>query len=240
MNTGTERREQSVLTALDELRRLEEERQEAERREAERARAAKAEAARRAEEAEAEAARQSEEVEAHRRRVSEEEARLRVDADLAARDAEAERRIMALRAELARVQAAREAEHLQRLAHLELPQRAPRGRGFFVGALTSGIGALVVALGFTLFAPEPPSHTSVEAVEPATRPEPEALAPAVVAAPEPVVAAPAPVQVAPVVTTRARERPRPRGERPVRPAQGLDLVERCGDDPLCAIDAPRR
>src|SRR5690349_12872801 len=87
----------SLLFCLDELKKLEDDRIASE---------SKARADR--ERVEAERLARAAAEEQHRRLVAEEEARLRVAADLAARDEDAERRLAALRTELTAVQTERE------------------------------------------------------------------------------------------------------------------------------------
>src|SRR5688500_7749251 len=87
----------SLLFCLDELRKLEDDRIASESR-------ARSEQDR----VEADRLARAAAEDDHRRRVAEAEARLRVQADLAARDAESERRVASLRQELAAVQTERE------------------------------------------------------------------------------------------------------------------------------------
>jgi hypothetical protein len=221
----------SLLFCLDELKKLEHERIDAEQRartERERAEADRLAAAAAAEE--------------HRARVAAEEARLRVAADIAARDAEAERRLASLRNELTAVQTEREVLRARFVdVATELPsaaaedrRRAARGWGIAFGVASAVAAGLAVMLVYQ--DPTPPvvapavempiASTQVTTVEPPAAP----VAP--VAAP--VVAEPAP---APVAVASPRP-PRPvRPVRPVRPRPDiLSNIDNCGDDLICGLE----
>jgi len=187
----------SVMTALSELEQIESQRIRAEQ--------ARAEDARR--DAAAKAAR-AREAEAHARQVAEAEARLRVDSELAARDADAERRLDAMRRELAAIQEERARLHdrvatsvLAAAAEVQSPRRGvTRGAGILLGA--AGLVAGGLALVFALTPPAPVVQTRVIEV-PVAAPS--------VAANEPV-AAPAPTEPQlPVAVAQAPASPSPRG-----------------------------
>lgn len=135
----THRPDDSVMFALDELRRLETDRVAAERRER-----------LEAEQAAARARIEEREREEHARRVAEAEARLRVEQELRDRDAQAGRRIEMLRAELDAVRADRERIHatVSRLNDdLDEPsRRRPSGWAFAFGASVLAVAGLVLAL----------------------------------------------------------------------------------------------
>lgn len=182
-------REDSVLFALGELARLESDRQHAERRAEEQHREEEERRREReAREREAEA-RRREELEARARAVAEAEARLRVEAELA-QDA----RMSTLRAELARVQAEREAMHR---SVLEASRPSPEGgiasRGWPLAFGLSSVVAAALAGLLVMQAQTPPRVIEV------TRPAP--VAP--VASPVASSSSPASPEVAPAEESAA-------------------------------------
>ena len=228
-------RDNSVQFALAELEALEQQRQRDEAEAAQAAERARQEAAEAAERARQEAAAQA----AREAAVAREEARLNVDAQVAAKTEASDRKLDAMRAELERIRAERELIHRRMLTgELEPPRRPGRHWPVVAGLL----GTTASVLGVLLF---------VQATTPA--PEPEVIIREVhipVAAPaEPATAEPAP-ETEPAADTTAAEtadaptatearptrRPRPRPQpRPSSTEQTLDAVSDCGDDPLCGL-----
>lgn len=222
--------ESSVLFALKELQRLEADRI--------------AEEDKRAEAARQELRRQEEQARAkseHAARVAEAEARLRVEADLRAQEADAERRMASLRAEIEAVRADRERMHARIVtaaAELEpAPQKPAIGRRIAMASF--GLASLT-ALGLSIWiATRPPVQAPPRIVE-----VPVATQGSIVE--EPVA------PVAPTVEEPVEVQPAPVAERPRQPPVGmrtttmqatqdmsdmrLDLIDRCGDDPLCGTD----
>lgn len=224
----------SLLFCLGELRKLEEERI-----------AGEAKARVEAERLEAERAARAQMEEEQRRRIVEAEAKLRVQADVAARDAEAAQRLAALRAELAAVQSEREVLRA-RFVEATLPvvaedrRRAARGWGFAFGAasaVAAGLAALLVM--------QDPAPVAL-APAPASRVEPPVArvvdAPVVESAPV-VEPAPEPEPVAAVAQTKVRRPRPPRDTTRNNTREILSEIDECGDDPTCGIDVdetPRR
>lgn len=231
----------SVMVALRELRELEADRLRAEER-------------RRAEEAQAKARaeRAAREREEHARRVAEEEARLRVERDLRARDAEAERRMAALRAELEAVRAdrARIQAAVSRLNDDLDPPRTGRGWAFAFAS-----AALVAAgLGAALLMRPPVVHERIVRVPvetPAARPLAETdPKPAPAPADEPSLSPDASETDPEPPIARAGLRGGqggPAGGTPQRTATGSSIgggaptdpaldFDHCGDDPTCGLD----
>ena len=230
-------RDDSVMLALSELRRLEAERVEEERKAGE-ARAA----------AEARARSEAEAREAHARAVAEEEARIRVERDLRVRDLEAERRLAALRAELDAVRADRERIHavVAQLGHEPSPpRRDTRGWLAFGAALAAATAILVAILArepaieerIVQVPIEPPRAIEVAADDAPVTEEP-ATSDAVAAAV--ATAAPEPGQTRPT-----RPRPPTQHRPPAGPTSGMHGTagddpaldfDHCGDDPTCGLD----
>jgi hypothetical protein len=222
--------ESSVLFALKELQRLEADRLAEEDRKAE---AARQELRRQEEEARAKSE--------HAARVAEAEARLRVEADLRAQEADAERRMAALRAEIEAVRADRERMHARIVtAAAELEPVAPKpALGKRIAMASFGLASLT-ALGLSIWiATRPPVEPAPRIIE-----VPVATQGTVVEDPvapvQPMVEEPIEVQPAPVAE---RPRPTPTGMRitTMQTTQDmsdmrLDLIDRCGDDPLCGTD----
>jgi hypothetical protein len=148
--------ESSVLTNLRELSRLE-----SERIADETARAAEKERA--AREAKARAEREAAEAEAHARRLVEAQARLELDEERAGRDAEAEQRLAALRAELAAVQADRERmhTHIATLADDGWADRSARDSSWGWKAAFASAGAVAAGLALILAVREPVQPTRI-------------------------------------------------------------------------------
>jgi hypothetical protein len=225
--------ENSVMAALAALCRLEDERV-AEQAAAAEQRQIEIEEARRLEEQER--ARQAARVET--------EARARVEAELRRRDAEAEGRIAALRAELSAVQASREATLMELLARQQI-QPARRSRPVF------GIAALVaVAVALVIGGAAFLRSGDGRAAEPgAVAPVIDLAAPTPAvetnAEPEPVVAVAVPDEPAPVVDAKPGKgagvkRPGKgvrgaKADTAAKPPKDDDLgsLDKCGDDPLC-------
>jgi hypothetical protein len=228
--------ESSVIMALAELQKIEEERSEAKRREE--AAAERAEAQRRREMEEQAARAESERraaVERDRIRA-EAEARLRVDAEVA-RD----RSLEDLRARIAAVQAEREALKSELHDRIEAHQRPQQSRW----ALAFGMSSLVAAalagvLVVQAQRPAPvlvvPTATDGAASLAAGEPEPE---PEAIAAPEPVVEVATPE---PAPRPRRRVRPDHRVTPPATttdPGQGTldhDLFGGDDDDPIGGVE----
>ncbi len=203
---GQRAQDTSVMMALSELKGIEQERIAEDRR--------RAADAKRAQEARVAKAREAEE---HARRVAEAEARLRVDHDVAAHDADAERRLDSMRRELAAMQQERERLQdrvgvgaLEASVSADMSRRGmPRGLGLVFGA--AGLVAGGLALLVAMMAQPPVVQTRVIEVP-------------VVAAPSsgPVVApVVAPIAALPVAEPVVAARPRPHGKiRPItRPVQ---------------------
>ena len=219
----------SVLTALSELRSLEDERIDEER----------AAAAKRQSD-EAAAVAQRREAELHTQRVAEAEARLRVEDESRGRDADADRRLAALRAELNAVQAERERLHGSLLAGAH-EASAPRESAARPWAWAFAASAAIVAClaGLLAFRPAPPAPIYVIA--------PPVLAPVA----QTSVAAPALPETAPqVLPTTAEDTTRPQGRPPragptkrgnghgthtTPPPDGLDPENCDPDDPTCGM-----
>lgn len=217
----------SVLTALSELRSLEDERLDEERAAAEQ---------RKKDEAAAIARRR--EAELHAQRVAEAEARMRVEDESRSRDADADRRLAALRAELNAVQAERERLHGSLLASAGEPivsrESSARPWAWAFAASAAVVAGLAVVLAFSGTTPPPvyvlaPAPAIAAPVAPVT--QPEAVAPAVVAAP-------------PVADSAVRTRPPRAGLTKVRRDRdgrvqphrdGLDPDECDEDDPTCGM-----
>jgi hypothetical protein len=166
--TATETRDNSVLFALGELARLEsdrvaDEKARAEARQAEARRAAEREAAEREE-----ASRREADREAKTRAIAEAEARLKVEAELA-QDA----RMIALKAELARVQAEREQMHRSVLdaSRPAVAPPAPTRAWALAFGLSSVVAAALAAL-LVVQAHEPPRVVEVERQVVVTMPAP--------------------------------------------------------------------
>lgn len=219
--------DQSVLTALSELRNLEDERIDQERAAAE---------LRRQEELAAAARRR--ETELHAERVAEAEVRLRMSDESRTRDADADRRLAALRAELNAVQAERERLHgsLLASAHDSVAARAPSARPWVWAVAASAVivGGLAVLLAFGGTTPAP-----IYVLAP---PAPTVSAPPVAQPETPEL----PTIVTDLPPTDGAARPRPpragltkvRRDRDghVQPHRdGLDPVECDEDDPTCGM-----
>ena len=233
-------RDDSVMFALSELRRLEAQRIDDERR------AREAQAA-----AEARAKEEAAAREAHARAVAEEEARLRVERDLRARDLEAERRLASLRAELEAVRADRERIHavVAQIGHDPTPpRRDTRAWLAFGAALTAASAILVVLLTRAPAIEERIVQVPVEAPRSAevvaNDPPPAAETPASDAVAVASPSATEPVQTRPASRPGASTRPTRPDTRPTGTAgmhgtlsadPDLDF-DHCGDDPTCGID----
>ncbi len=146
----------SVIQSLRELSRLENERIAEEHAEAE-ARA-RAEA-----EAKARAVAEAEAKEAHARRVAEAEAALRLSEERAERNAEADKRLASLRAELAAVQADRERMHtrIATIADDEWTSRPPREGSWGWKVAFASAGAVAAGLALILAVREPVQPTRI-------------------------------------------------------------------------------
>lgn len=219
--------ESSVRVALDELRKLEEGRQEeiAAAKEA-------AEAARRA------AADEARARDAHLLRVAEAEARLRVEAEERAHRTDAERRLDALREELAAVRRDREALHRTIAARADLAMIAePPRRSRSLAAAAAVASALSLAVAVYVAAREPRVVTVLES--PTVPPAPTAAAERHGPMPAPAADAVADTAVPP---ERAHRTKRPRGSKNRPPAavpgsttdadrllRDIDACERRGD-----------
>lgn len=227
-STATETRDNSVLFALGELARLESDRvagekARAEAREAEARREAEREAAEREE-----ASRREAEREAKARAIAEAEARLKVEAEIA-QDA----RMIALKAELARVQAEREQMHQSVLDASRPAVPPPPTRAWALAFGLSSVVAAALAGLLVLQAHEGPRVVEVERQVVVT--VPAAAAPLAVATTPTPEAAPLTEAEVPVATpARAPRRTdrTARTERTTRPTptttmdDGLDF----GDD----------
>jgi hypothetical protein len=168
------------------------------------------------------------------------EARLRVEADLRAQEADAERRIATLRAEIDAVRADRERLHARIVTAAAEPEPiAKPAIGKRIAMVSFGFASLT-ALALSIYVATrppvvaPPRIVEVQVPAPQIVPEPAAVEPVVEA---PVVAEPEVVA----------ERPRPTGvtmrHNPTMQTESmsdmrLDLIDRCGDDPLCGTDLP--
>lgn len=217
----------SVLTALSELRGLEDERIDDER----------AAAEQRTKDAAAAVARRHE-AEAHAGRVAEAEARLRVEDEARARDADADRRLAALRAELNAVQAERERLHGSLLASAREPvvarESSARPWAWAFAASAAVVAGLTVLLAFGGKTPAPVYVLAPAPAVPASAP--------VVVAPE-TPAAPLVVGVVPPADSAVRTRPPRAGLTKVRRDpnahgahhDGLDVPECDESDPTCGI-----
>jgi len=222
----------SVLFALAELRTLEERRLTAER---------QAEARRQTEVAAAQERQQAEarEIEAHKQRLADAEIRLRLDAELRIRDADADRRMATLRAELNAIQVDRERMHETMVARTAEPTGSTSGtralgwKIAFAGSSATAAGVFALWIG----QPIPPVYPQATVAAAPTAEARPAESPALVTT-TPIVAAPPPS----VVDLAPRVRPRQTPPRPHVPAKQRDLLselERCGDDPICAaLDDP--
>jgi len=215
----------SVLTALSELRTLEDQRLEEER--------ALAAQCKRDEET---AALERRESVLHAQRVAEAEARLRVEDESRVRNDDADRRLAALRAELSAVQAERERLHGSLLASVHEPIGArdssarPWAWAFAASAVVVAGLAAILALGGNrpapvyVFAPPAPVIESAPQV---------AAPPAELAAPVAVVTEP--VEATPRPRPRAGLGKRGRDVRPTVPHDGLDPVDCDESDPTCGM-----
>lgn len=212
---GKRSEDTSVMMALSELESIERARIADERR--------RAEDSKRAEQARAAAAREAEQ---HASRVAEAEARVRVERDLQARDADAERRLEAMRRELAAIQEERERLHdrvavgaLEASAMAEPPRRGlPRGLGLVFGSAGLVAGGLALLVALTPAAPV--VQTRVVEV-PVAVAAPSAPAPVI----EPAVVAAEPV----VEVASGPARPHPHGK--VRPIVRQPVVPGAPHDP---------
>lgn len=224
--------ENSVMFALAELQQLE-----SNRREEGVQRQATEEAARL--EVERAVARRVADEKAQAECVAEAEARLRVNAELGARDADAERRLTGLRKQLEAVQAERARLHASIVMSAD-EVRAPaedtrgaRGWAFAFGSM-SLVAGLLGALLFT----QTPEIRIVDV--PFTEPPPIAAADPL---PEPEVLEPTvaevevPADVPEVrVTRRTPRTPTPRARPRPDSSEGVfDALDRCGDDPTCGL-----
>jgi hypothetical protein len=231
--------ESSVLTNLRELGRLESERIAQEKAQAADEERAEREAAARAK-AEAEAA------EAHARRKAEAEVRLKLEEERAGKDAEAERRLAALKAELAAIQADRERMHarIATLADDGWTGRPSRESSWGWKAAFASAGAVAAGLALILAVREPVQPTRivqvpVERTVYVEQPAAEDVDQGEDTAAQPTVSA-EPVEDTPVVAsnTGGRVRPPRPGMRPQMgamepdPLGDLDCPE---DDPTCGI-----
>jgi hypothetical protein len=238
-------KENSVLFALEELGRLEQDRIAQEHEAAE-------EALRVEERARAEAEAAVAQAEAHRQAVAAEEARLNVERQLAVRDAEAERRMETLKAELAAVVADRERMHRSIASLADEGVRANREAqgswGWKVAFASTGLVAVGLGLIVAMREPVPPQIVEVPVevpVERALEVEAPAADSTADSTPEvPPTPAPTVAVASPSPETRAATRPRgPRaGMRPhtrnmeADPLGHLDCAE---DDPTCGLfDGP--
>ncbi len=241
----------SVLCALDELRELESARLQEQ---AERQQQLHAEAEARL----AEEQRQAEEQRAQQ--VAEAEARLRMDAEIQRRDAEAEARIAALRAELRAVQCSREAFHRDFLESRSREydpdtsawRAARKWKLAFATACTAvaALGLLLMVDGTGSSAPPSPRPIPDPAPASASPLEPvEVFGTVEPAAPiaSRDAADPAPetsrlVRRSPtknrqgVRASRGNELPTKAGLRSGGPGRELGEIDECGDDPTCGIE----
>lgn len=219
----------SVLTALSELRGLEDQRVDEEHAATERQRQAKAAA---------EAARH--EAELHAERVAEAEARLRVEDEARVRDNDADRRLAALRAELNAVQAERERLHgtLLASAHEPVGVHDSSARPWVWAFAASAVVATGLAIGLA-YSSGSPAPVYVLAPPATTAP---VSAPAVMA-PEPPATPPT---VADAIPTDGAPRVRPpragltkvhhdRNNVAHPIGDGLDPVDCNEDDPTCGM-----
>ncbi len=235
------RRENSVLTALSELQKMEDARianETAVRAERAAMKRAREEASKRA----------AADAQAHAERVAhaEAEARVRVELDvdrqLGEQAAAADARLVALRAELERVRAERLAIHERAVAGaMEIPEPTRSHASTFIA-----MGASAIAVGFAvLFFARPPAVEIRERVVEVPVLQTAARAPAPVHAPPAEVEEPAAVEeiatataqpARPVRANRSRARQRrakQRNNMRDRHDQVLGNLDRCGDDPLC-------
>lgn len=226
--------ENSVLMALGELQSIEEKRiateQEARRTAEREAReAAEREAKRRAEaEAQAEAERE------HAERVAREEARLNVEAVVDSRTKDADQRIASMKAELAAIQAERQAFQLRMVdATTRIEPRRSRGWAAAFGIAMVACAALATLVIVQITTPPPPPRVVIHEVEVPVAVEtpdtPEAPVVAQVVEPEPEPE-----------TTRGRNPNRNRVQMQEtmrdRHDMAFERMEACGDDPLCMLD----
>jgi hypothetical protein len=227
----------SVMQALSELRSMEEERA---REQALAARRMPAERAR------AEARQQAEQDHAHK--VVEVEARMRVEAELRRRDAEAEARIDALRAELNAVQSARDSLRLQILERGAAipPERASTARGWQTAfwlafAATFALAGLLFLKSTTSverpIAPSISRSFSAENVKVATSRSPEAAQKAFLpAAPSTSVPKISDAASAKASLPNTKKRPTKAKQANGAGSDGLDKIDKCGNDPTCGAN----
>ena len=216
----------SVLTALSELRTLEDQRLDEER--------ALAAQCKRDEET---ATLERREGVLHAQRVAEAEARVRVEDESRVRNDDADRRLAALRAELSAVQAERERLHGSLLASVHEPIGArdssarPWAWAFAASAVVVAGLAAILALGGNRPAPvyvlAPPPAPVIETAPRIAAPATELAAPVAVVT--------APVDATPRVRPRAGLGKRGRDVRPTVPHDGLDPVDCDESDPTCGM-----
>ena len=226
--------EDSVMVALGELQNIEEQRiaaEETARRNAEQeAQAAAEAAAKRKADAEAQATAQRE----HAERVAREEARLNVEGQVSARTKDADDRITAMKAELAAIQAERQAFQLRMVESAEPTPQRSRGWAAAFGIAMVACAALATLVVVQLTTPPPPPRVVIHEVEVpvAVETEPEAapvVAQVVEAEPEPATRSPRP-------RNPNRNRVEMRETMRDRHDMAFERMEECGDDPLCMLD----
>lgn len=215
----------SVLTALSELRTLEDQRLDEER--------ALAAQHKRNEET---AAAERREAVLHAQSVAEAAARLRVEDESRVRDDDADRRLAALRAELGAVQAERERLHGSLLASVHQPIGAgdSSARPWAWAFAASAVAVAGLAAVLALRDRPAPVYVVAPPAAPIAQSAPEVVAPPAVIA-TPVLVVTAPVDTTPRPRPRAGLLKRGRDARPTPPHDGLDPVDCDESDPTCGM-----